>query len=167
MGLSGRGDKQRAKPGVKRWFVSLASAAIVIGLPAQAAAPMTGAEKLHRLDIMLKVSGARCEGSASDLRADYAAFVRNHRFALSQASREIRLKLAARTDAARADRAYERMNLELTDEYRHRHPWLSCEELKVATHGLAMVEGSATLLEAADQILPDGPLAHLAMLRRE
>jgi hypothetical protein len=140
---------------------------MAMSAPTQAAVPMTGAEKLHRLDIMLKVAGDRCENTGDDLRPDYAAFVRNHRFALGQASRQIRGELARRHGASGADQAYERMNFALADEYRQRHPWLNCRELKVAAQGLAVVDGSATLLEAADQILPDGPLAHLASMRGE
>jgi len=151
----------------RKWLGSLAVMSLAIGGWAQAAAPINGAEKLHRLDIMLKVAGARCEGSGYDLRPDYAAFVRNHRFVLGQARREIQAQLASHYGAAGADQAYERMTFTLADEYRQRHPWLNCRELKVATHGLAAVEGSATLLEAADQILPDGPRAHLASLRRD
>lgn len=145
-------------------LVCLASASIAA---AQTGVPMTGAEKLHRLDVMLKVSAARCEASGSDLRADYVAFARNHRFALAQASHDVRLQLARREGAGVADQAYERLNFKLADEYRRQHPWLDCQELKVATHGLAMVEGSATLLEAANQILPDGGYRHLATMRRE
>jgi ElaB/YqjD/DUF883 family membrane-anchored ribosome-binding protein len=138
-----------------------------MSLPAGAAVPMSGAEKLHRLDVMLKVSSARCTQSGSDLRSDYADFVRNHRYALGRASRELRVQLAQRYGEGGADHAYDRMNFELADEYRRSHPWLSCRDLKVAAHGLAAVEGSATLLEAADQILPDAASRHFAMLRRE
>jgi hypothetical protein len=145
-------------------LVCFASGSIAI---AQTGLPMTGAEKLHRLDVMLKASAARCQASGSDLRADYIAFARNHRFALAQASHDVRLQLARRDRASAADQAYERLNFRLADDYRHQHPWLDCQELKVATHGLAMVEGSATLLEAADQILPDGGRRHLAAMRHE
>jgi len=152
--------------GGRKWLTSLAVVGMGVSGLAQAAVPMNGAEKLHRLDIMLKVAGARCEGSGYDLRPDYAAFVRNHRFALGQARREMQAQLARRYGVANAEQAYERLTFTLADEYRQRHPWLTCQELKVAARGLAVVDGSATLLEAADQILPDGPRAHLASLRR-
>lgn len=149
------------------WLTSLLFIACGSIAFAQPVAPMTGAEKLHRLDVMLKVSAARCQASGSDLRADYVAFARNHRFALAQASHDVRMQLARRNGVGAADQAYERLNFRLADEYRQRHPWLDCQELKVATHGLAVVEGAATLLEAANQILPDGGYRHLAAMRRE
>lgn len=145
-------------------LVCLASGSIAT---AQTGVPMTGAEKLHRLDVMLKVSAARCQASGSDLRADYVAFARNHRFALAQASHDVRVQLARRDGGGAADQAYEQLNFRLADEYRQRHPWLDCQELKIATHGLAIIEGSATLLEAANQILPDSGYRHLAAMRRE
>jgi hypothetical protein len=165
---SGHGmDNQGVKRGRKRWLGAIAFIAAGMSMPASAAVPMSGAEKLHRLDVMLKVSSARCEQSGSDLRTDYAEFVRNHRFALARASRELRGQLARRNGDAGADQAYDRMTFELADEYRHAHPWLSCSDLKLAVHGLAVVQGSATLLEAADQILPDIAGRRLAMLRRD
>jgi ElaB/YqjD/DUF883 family membrane-anchored ribosome-binding protein len=149
------------------WAAPLAAMALVISCPALATSSMSGAERLHRLDVMLKVSSARCSGDASDLRADYADFVRNHRFALSEARRELGQQFTQRYGAAGADAAYERMNYRLADEYRRQHPWLSCAELKTAAHGLAVVDGSATLLEAADQILPESAARHLASNRRD
>jgi ElaB/YqjD/DUF883 family membrane-anchored ribosome-binding protein len=149
------------------WAAPLTAMALVISCPALATSSMSGAERLHRLDVMLKVSSARCSGDASDLRADYADFVRNHRFALSEARRELGQQFTQRYGAAGADAAYERMNYRLADEYRRQHPWLSCAELKTAAHGLAVVDGSATLLEAADQILPESAARHLASNRRD
>jgi hypothetical protein len=134
---------------------------------AQTEVAMTRAEKLHRLDVMLKVSAARCQASGSDMRADYMAFVRNHRFALAKASHDVRVQLARRYGASAADQAYEHLNFSLADEYRRNHPWLDCQKLKVAAQGLAVVEGADTLLEAADQILPDGAARHLAAMRRD
>lgn len=139
--------------------------AVAATCPVQAAEPMTGAEKLHRLDIMLKVSGARCAAGPDDMRADYAMFARNHRFALAHAAREVQAGLQERVGSGAAAQAYEHLNYALADEYRRGHPWLSCQKLKVAAHGLAMVEGSATLVEAADQILPEAASRHLAMRR--
>lgn len=148
------------------WLLPLAWMASAPFAIAQAGLPMTSAEKLHRLDVMLKVSAARCQASGSDLRADYVAFVRNHRFALAQASHDVRRQLAGYESAHAADQAYEHLNFRLVDEYRQHHPWLDCQKLRVATQGLAVVEGDATLIEAADQILPDGAARHLATMHR-
>jgi len=151
----------------RTWLLGLAGIVLGISAPATAAASMTGAERLQRLDVMLKLSSARCSQSGSDLRADYAQFVHNHRFALSQARRDLRSQLTQRYGELGAEHVFERMNYEMADEYRRNHPWLTCGELKVAAHGLAVVDGSATLLEAADQILPESAPRHLAANRRD
>lgn len=152
---------------IKSWMASAVGIALLISTPALATPGRSSAERLHRLDMMLKVSSARCTGDASDLRADYAQFVRNHRYALGEARQALHADFVQRYGATGADGAYERMNYELADEYRRHHPWLSCQELKVAAHGLAVVEGSATLIEAADQILPERSARHLATNRRD
>jgi hypothetical protein len=152
---------------IRAWLFSFALVATVSSVPAVAGSTMGPAERLHRLDMMLKLSSARCAQSGSDLRADYIQFVRNHQFALGQARRELLTELGQRYGRAGAERAYDRMNYQIADVYRRNHPWLSCAELKVAAHGLAAVEGSPTLLEAADQILPESASRHLAMLRQE
>lgn len=149
------------------WLISLACLASGSIATAHVDAVPSRAEKLHRLDVMLRVSAARCQASGSDLRTDYAAFARNHRFALAQASHDVRVQLTSRDGAGAADRAYDHLNFKLADEYRQQHPWLDCQELKVATQGLAAVDGAATLLEAADQILPDGGYRRVAAMRRE
>jgi hypothetical protein len=160
-------DKRVVTGRVRTWFLVLAATAVGISGPVMAASSMTGAERLHRLDMMLKLSSARCSQSGSDLRPDYARFVRNHRFALGQARRDLRSDLIQRYGELGADHVYERMNYEMADEYRRNHPWLTCGELKVAARGLAVVQGSATLLEAADQILPESAARHLAVIHRE
>lgn len=154
----------------RKWARRISCFGMVTGLamamcgPLQAASPQNEAEKLYRLNVMLKVSGARCDAEGVNLRSDYAAFARNHRFVLNDAGRELRSQLVARHGAQGAEREYDRMTYLVADEYRQGHPWLKCSDLKVAVRGLAIVEGSETLLEAANQILPDSAAPQLASL---
>lgn len=158
--------KQDSGSSAKSWLLAIAGMTLALSAPATAAS-MSGAERLHRLDMMLKVSVARCGQSSSDLRIDYDQFVHNHRFALDRARRDLMTQLSERYGQLGAERVYERMNYQIADEYRRNHPWLTCADLKVAAHGLAEVQGSATLLEAADQILPERASRHLAISRQE
>ncbi|WP_159866083.1 S-adenosyl-L-homocysteine hydrolase [Novosphingobium sp. 9U] len=123
------------------------------------------ADQLHRLDVMLQTTGKHCSKTRSDFRRDYAAFSQAHRAALTQAAREIRGELAQRYGRDRATNAFERMNMRIATQYRGGHPWLDCEELQTVTRGLVMVQGSATLVEAADQILPKRRVVRFAMAR--
>jgi len=167
--MRGTGDKMNKREVCRTgiWVASLVGIVLGISAPSIAAPSMSSAERLHRLDVMLRVSSARCSSDAGELRVDYVQFVRNHRFALDEARHELRAQLIQRDGVLGADSAYERMNYELADEYRRHHPWLSCEELKVAARGLAVVDGSATLIEAADQILPESSARQVAANRRD
>lgn len=140
--------------------------ALGIGLPAHAApTSMSGAEKLRRLDVMLKQSDARCRGTADSFHPDYVAFSSSHRYALARARRELGLELARRYGTTGSRVARDRASAVIARDYRRSHPWLSCRDLKTVTQGLADVVGSAPLLEAADQILPPGS-SNLAYLSR-
>ncbi|MBB4859819.1 hypothetical protein HNO88_003151 [Novosphingobium chloroacetimidivorans] len=133
----------------------------------QAAAMPTvdGAEQLHRLDVMLQVTSKHCSGSSSDFRSAYAAFSQAHRSAIAKAAQQLRAQLVQRHGSIAAASAFERMNARLAAQYRGGHPWLDCEELQTVTRGLAMVQGSATLIEAADQILPKRQATRFATTR--
>lgn len=153
--------------GLPRLAAALACGLFIATRMSQAAAMPTvdGAEQLHRLDVMLQVTGKHCSTSPSDFRSDYAAFSQAHRSALAQAARQLRAQLVQRHGSAGAATAFERMNARLATQYRGGHPWLDCEELQTVTRGLVMVQGSATLIEAADQILPRARDAKFAMAR--
>jgi hypothetical protein len=148
-------------------LASLALGVLALGTGGQAgaAAAMSGAEKLHRLDVMLQVNAARCERTGAAFGADYGAFAGAHRTMLDRASRDFRMQLGQRYGLA-SDRAFARANVALAGEYAAGHPWLGCGDLKTVAQGLALVEGSATLLEAADQILPHGGVTHAAFVRQ-
>ncbi len=133
---------------------------------ASATAVESGAEQLHRLDIMMKVSQARCAKAGAEFRSDYAAFAGTHRETLDRASRQLRAQLIQRYGSLGGDQAFERTNLTLASDYAKGHPWLGCGDLKAVAHGLAKVEGVDTLIEAADQIAPRAGRARLAMIKR-
>jgi hypothetical protein len=123
--------------------------------PARAAEPMSGAEKLRRLDIMLMVTGLRCRTTTDNFTADYGQFTTNQLRDLNAANAELKADLARRFGAAGAQRALDRLSTTMANGYGRGHPWLSCGDLKMVAHNLASVRGRATLEEAADQLLSD------------
>lgn len=149
-----------ARTGKRTLSALLCALALASGGQAGAATAMSGAEKLYRLDVMLQVNEARCERSGAEFRADYGAFAGAHRGLLDRASHDYRAQLGHQRGGPGANQAF----AQLAGEYAAGHPWLGCGELKTVARGLALVEGSATLLEAADQILPDGA-ARFALVR--
>ena len=149
------------------WLGFGTAAAIALGIvsPATAALAQSGAEKLHRLDVMLKASEDRCARRGVDLRAEYGAFANSQRYALDRAKRELWTQFAQRYGPGGARDELARMDALMEREYSGEHPWLTCRDIKAIAHGLAQVEGSATLLEAADQVLPRGRGARMALSR--
>lgn len=145
----------------------LAAAGLLAAMPASADTGMSGAEKLRRLDIMLMVTGLRCRTGADDFREDYGRFTTRHIAELNRASDAMKADLARQYGAAGAARALDRMSVTMANAYGQGHPWLSCSELRTVTRGLAEMEGTAALQEAADQLLaPVGSRAQLAYARR-
>jgi hypothetical protein len=148
-----------------------AMAALAVGLaltaPAHAAGDtMSGAEKLHRLDIMLMVTGLRCRTSADNFTADYGRFTASHLRDLNAANAELKANLARRYGSAGAQHALDRMSTSMANGYGQGHPWLGCADLKMVARNLVAVRGRATLEEAADQLLsPESP-AQFALARR-
>lgn len=144
-------------------------AALAIGLaasnPAHAASG-NSAEKLRRLDIMLMVTGLRCRNTADNFTVEYGRFTTSHMAELNRANAELRQDLGARFGAARANRELDRLSTEMANQYGQGHPWLSCGELRSVARDLAEVRGTATLIEAADQLLDRDGSAQLAAARR-
>ena len=141
--------------------VMLAAAA-----PAQAAGSLGNAEKLRRLDIMLMVTSLRCRTSADNFSAEYGRFTTSHLSELNQASSQLRADLVGRYGAAGSARALDRISTVMANAYGQGHPWLSCRELKMVTSDLAMVRGTETLVEAAEQLLGEDRAPELAYARR-
>ncbi len=148
----------------------LAMAGLAIGLimsnPARAETGLSGAERLHRLDIMLMVTGLRCRTTEDNFNAEYGNFTTHHMSELNQANRELRAEMSAKFGASAADRALDRLSTTMANGYGQGHPWLSCGELKMVTRDLAEIKGESVLIEAADQLLAREGSARLAFARR-
>ena len=144
----------------------LAAASVVLAMPVSAAAGMSQAEKLRRLDIMLMVTSLRCRSTADNFNVEYGQFTTSHMAELNQANAQLRSEMARRYGQAGANRALDRMSTVMANAYGQGHPWLSCGQLKMAASDLARVRGSATLMEAADQLLGDRTSPGLAYARR-
>jgi len=139
------------------------SAALAPTVPAQAAVPGSDAEKLVRLDIMLMVTGLRCRKTSDDFWSDYGRFTTKHMSTLNGANREMRALLARRMSDAAAKKQLDRMSVTMANQYGQGHPWLKCDQLKMVASNLSRVEGRATLVEAAEQLLSSRPVDHLAL----
>ena len=142
----------------------LAAVSMLCAVPAQAD-PMSGAEKLRRLDIMLMVTGLRCRTGADDFQADFQQFEGHHIAELNDAARQLKAGLVHQFGAAGAEREMDRISVTMANRYGNGHPWLGCHELKSMAHTLAGQDGLAPLIEAADETLFDEGADHLAMAR--
>ena len=130
--------------------------------PAGAAGWDDDAVKLHRLNIMLMVTGQSCRSGNDDFRSDYGRFYKRHAGTLMGADLDLRSELSRRYGEAGASHALERMNAKMASQYERGHPWLDCGQLKMVAQNLAQVDGRATLVEAADQIVSYRPMDRLA-----
>jgi hypothetical protein len=142
----------------------MAAMSMLISVPAQAGS-WSQAEKLRRLDIMLMVTGLRCRTTADNFQADYGRFTTAHLPALNAASRSLKTELSRRHGAAGANRALDRLSVQMANDYGQGHPWLSCGQLKQVARNLATVKGSAPLLAAADELLGERGNTQVAMVR--
>ena len=125
-----------------------------------------GAEKLRKLDIMLMVTGLRCRTTPDDFRADFAAFEAAHLSDLNAAAAELRQGLVASAGVTGATRALDRISTGMANQYGQGHPWLDCAQLKQVTRVLTKVQGRATLVEAADELLAPSEGSKFAYARR-
>jgi len=130
--------------------------------PARAAGFDDDAVKLHRLNIMLMVTGQRCRSGEDDFRSDYSRFYRRHAGTLKGADLDLRSELSLRYGETGASDALERMNSTMANQYERGHPWLDCRQLKMVARNLAQVDGRATLVEAANQLVSSRPAERLA-----
>lgn len=118
-------------------------------------APLTtsGAERLHRLDIMLMVTALRCRTSRDDFTREYHRFAAQQLGTLDAAAVQLRDRLVVRYGPQAGEQAFERLGTRMANNYGGGHPWLGCRELKQVARNLAQVPGRATLEEAADQLV--------------
>lgn len=129
------------------------------------AAPMSKAEKLRRLDIMLMVTGLRCRTTSDNFQADYGRFTTRHIAELNKASDGLKTELAANHGAGGANRALDKLSVTMANAYGQGHPWLNCAQLKQVTRGLAEASGPEPLLAAADQLLASSGTPQFAWAR--
>ena len=148
---------------IKGFAACVAAAGLVLSFPA-AAGGMGQAEKIRRLDIMLMVTGLRCRTTRDNFQGEYGRFTTNHIGELNAAARELRADFAARLGSAKADRALDKISVQMANQYGNGHPWLNCGQLKQVATTLADMRGLQPLVEAANDLLDDG--AHqMAWLR--
>lgn len=129
------------------------------------AAPMSKAEKLRRLDIMLMVTGLRCRTTSDNFQADYGRFTTRHIAELNKASDALKTELAASHGAGGANRALGKLSVTMANAYGQGHPWLNCAQLKQVARGLAEASGPEPLLAAADQLLASSGTPQFAWAR--
>ena len=148
---------------IKGLAAYLAAVSMVVSVPA-AAGGMGQAEKIRRLDIMLMVTGLRCRTSKDNFQRDYGRFTTNHIDELNAAAHELKAIYSARVGAGKADRALDKLSVQMANQYGQGHPWLSCGQLKQVARTLADMRGLNPLVEAANDLLDNG--AHqMAWLR--
>lgn len=145
---------------------ALVAASLCFALPAHAGASMSGAEKLRRLDIMLMVTGLRCRTTRDNFISGYGRFASRQMVSLNRAGAELRGELTRRHGSRGGQRAFDRLNTSMANNYGLGHPWLGCRELKQVARNLANVQGRATLEEAADQLLARRGLSQVAYAKR-
>jgi len=145
-----------------RFAAILAAVSMAVSLPVQASAPMSEAESLRKLDVMLMVTGLRCRAGADNFMNDYSNFVTRHRATLGQANRELKAELARRYGARGATDKLDQLSVHMANTYGQGHPWLSCAQLKQVARNLSNVTGRATLVEAANQVLSQRPTPQFA-----
>jgi hypothetical protein len=154
-----------------KWVAAgVAALSMLTSAPASAggngAGDMSRAEKLRRLDIMLMVTALRCRTTADNFQVEYGRFTSSHLGELNAASDAMKAQLSARYGAAGASRALDRMSTTMANAYGQGHPWLGCRDLKMVARNLAAVRGTATLEEAADQLLATNGSPQMAYGRR-
>ena len=148
---------------IKGFAACVAAAGMVLSVPA-AAGGVGQAEKIRRLDIMLMVTGLRCRTTRDNFQREYGRFTTNHIGELNAAARELRENYAERFGAGKADRALDKLSVQMANQYGQGHPWLNCGQLKQVASTLADMRGLSPLAEAANDLLDNG--AHqMAWLR--
>lgn len=135
----------------------LAAASVIFSVPVSATGGMSQAEKLRRLDIMLMVTGLRCRTTPDNFTFEYGRFTTNHLGTLNAASNTLKADLSKRYGPAGANRALDKLSVQMANQYGQGHPWLSCGQLKKVTRTLADMRGVNPLVEAADELLDSGP----------
>ena len=140
---------------IKGFAACVAAAGLILSVPA-AADGVGQAEKIRRLDIMLMVTGLRCRTTKDNFQHEYGRFTTNHIGELNAAAHELRENYADRSGPAKADRALDKLSVQMANQYGQGHPWLNCGQLKQVASTLADMRGLNPLVEAADDLLDSG-----------
>lgn len=126
-----------------RLIAATALAAILIASPARAACwsdSEVSAAKVRDLETMLMVSALRCRATGSDFLADYNAFVRGSRAALTRVNDALRAHFVAEVGAREALNAYDRYVTTVANRYGAGAAGLGCSDLAAITQA-ARAEG--------------------------
>lgn len=146
----------------KLWTVAAMSVCIAIPSMAKADPAITNAENIRKLNIMLMVTSLRCRAGEHDFQADYQQFGRVHRDTINRAGAYLSANWRDRHGAKKGKRALDRLSVGIANSYGQGHPWMDCAALKSAVVDLVKAGDSASLSEAADDMLGAGPRAQLA-----
>lgn len=138
----------------------------IAGIVPAKANSSSDAEKLLRLDIMLMVTALRCRKTSDNFWTDYGRFTARHMGALNGASHDLGAGMSRRLGPAGARKALDRLRVTIANRYGVGHPWLDCRQLKMVARNLAQVEGRATLVEAADQLLASRASGQFALAEK-
>ena len=163
-------NKPETRVSKSRSFLAIAGAVAALAAPPAAAAPKPaaigddGSERVQRLDAMLKVTAMRCESRGEGFDTDYRTFSRQHRGDLDTAAQHMRSAYLHAYGAKNGQRALERMNLGMANQYGAGHPWLDCGQLRQVTQGLAIAIGREPLVETAGQLLGYRPVQTIPAL---
>ena len=148
---------------IKGFAACVAAAGMVLSFPA-AAGGIGQAEKIRRLDIMLMVTGLRCRTTRDNFQREYGQFTTNHIGELNDAAHQLKAQYAVQYGPGKADRALDKLSVQMANQYGNGHPWLNCGQLKQVATTLADMRGLQPLVEAANDLLDNG--AHqMAWLR--
>ena len=148
---------------IKGFAACVAAAGMVLSFPA-AAGGIGQAEKIRRLDIMLMVTGLRCRTTKDNFQHEYGQFTTNHIGELNDAAHQLKAQYAVQYGPGKADRALDKLSVQMANQYGNGHPWLNCGQLKQVATTLADMRGLQPLVEAANDLLDNG--AHqMAWLR--
>lgn len=142
-------------------FAAMGAAASMIVTPmAVSAAPMClsgkaqEAVKLRQLDVMLMVGSLRCRAGADDYRADYDAFLINHRKELGAANRVILADLSRRVGSRGAMNALDKISVSIANTYGN-GAGRSCHELRAISKDLAHDRSPGALKHAANTLVDE------------
>jgi len=140
---------------IKGVAAGLAALGMIVSFPATAG-NLGSAEKLRKLDIMLMVTGLRCRKTVDNFQPEYGRFTTNHFTTLNGAAKALKADYSRLYGPAGANRALDRLSVQMANQYGQGHPWLNCAQLKQVTKSLADMRGPAPLYEAADDLLQTG-----------